>query len=338
MSLTGEDLAYANKYNRWAESNIWRSSLPSEFLEVYCNNSSPGEDEFSLGTYRFQYDCGDGIDVDGCLGNETFGKISDYYNVDEFSTLTAKDKSTIVGFTVKFEGGRRKNPYASLNLDAEYRGLFDQPRRKGGKKVPVEDRTKRHRASKFNPSGGFHIGLSYGAWQAAQEPGSLGILLRYMQKADASLFREVFGEHSDELVRVTNSKGRRKGRTSPRTRPVGGANLWQAPWTDRFKKAAEYEVFRDAQRKWVADKYLDKVLPMADDYNLDSKGAIAVLFDIAIQFGVGGMKKRVRKALKPGIPFSESSIMKVINVLPKQHRARRLHILEAAGQETRYVW
>lgn len=336
MSLTGDDLAYANRYNKWASTNIWRASLPAEFISTYCNGSVPGQDEFSIGVYHYQYERG--LDLDGCLGNETYGDISDKYNVDTYSTLTEDTKSDIVSYTVKFEGGSRKNPYASLNRDAEYRGLFDRPKRKGRVKIPVEERTQRHRASKYNPSGGFHIGLSYGAWQAAQEPGSLGTLLKYMQREDSSLFTEVFGPDSNELLRVTNSKGRRNGRRSPRTRPVGGADLWQDPWASRFKKAAEHETFRKAQRKWVADKYLDKILDTADDYSLDSKGALAVLFDIAIQFGVGGCKKRVRKALKPGQPFSEDSILKVINVLPKHHRARRLHILKAAGQETRYVW
>lgn len=330
-------LESAKRYNKWSAENVFHEGLPDEFIEKYTKNYSPEEEGFAEAVASYQRD--HRLKADGKLGNTTYGHICRTYAHSEYKNLTEEDKSEIVSYTVKFEGGGRKNPYAACNLNAEYEGLFDRPKRtRSGQKIPVAERTTRHRASKYNPSGGFHIGLSYGPWQAAQEPGSLGIVLNYMNEADDLLFRDVFGPHCDDMLESTNAKGRRRGKRSPRTLPVGGHDLWSDYWVSKFREAAQHEVFRDAQRRWVADKYLEPALKTAELYNLDSRGDLAVLFDIAIQFGVGGMRSRVKKALKPDQEYSPNNIRKVINKLPKHLRKRREHILTAAGQNIRYVW
>lgn len=358
--LTTAQLESAVEYNIWAAEEVFEDKgLPARFLEDYhapLGNAcwAPSSPEFAAATANFQAD--HDLVVDGKLGTKTLGTIGRAYPITLSEAdknpsrgggqpllLTPEVKSKLVQYTVAFEGGK-KNPYNGQNKDAEYEGYFDQPRTKNGKRLSPSERAKQpnhkpHRASKFHPSGGFHIGLSWGAWQFAQEPGSLGALLRFMRSKHPELFREVFGVHSDQLVTTTTATNRRTGKFSARTQKVGGAFLWHEPWLSRFTKAASCEEFRECQRLWVSRQFLDKVLPLAEEYNMDSAGAIAVLFDICVQFGLGGLKRYVSRAnLTPGDPFDPGTIRKVIAALPKSHHKRRLHILEAAGQDERYTW
>lgn len=342
----------AMAYNEWAAAEVFKSqSLPAAFVLRYFNKicPAPGSSAFAQGVMKFQAE--HSLIVDGKLGTKTLGTINQVFPPeahippeDGRVLLTEAKKAEIVGYTVSFEGGKGSNPYASLNRDAEYEGWFDQPKTKAGKKLNPAERAKEknsspHRASKYHPSGGFHVGLSYGAWQAAQEPGSLGQLLTAMQKKDPVLFQNVFGAGWQDLLRTTNATNRRTGVFSARTQKVGGAYLWQAPWTTRFQEAATHETFREAQRDWVAAQYLTPALEIAQDYNMDSQGDLAVLFDIAIQFGLGGLRKYVGAAkLVSGSKYSETKVTALINALPSGHRPRRQHILAAAGQTVRYVW
>lgn len=340
-------------YNQWAHGNVF-DSLPHDFIDKYHDGACHPPDTVlfaeAVGSFQQEHD---ELANDFKLGPRTYAMIEKLYGestpdsediAQAFLDKDARDR--IVQYTVAFEAGHGPNPYAAMNLDKEYEGYFDRPRRKGGRRLDPAERAKQpnhqpHRASKYHPSGGFHIGLSYGAWQAAQEPGSLGSLLEYMKDADSQTFNEVFGgmRVASSLITTTTSRGRRTGKFSVRTRKVDGAFLWEEPWIRRFKKAADYEVFRRAQRAWVADQYLDRILPMADEYNMDSEGAIAVLFDIAVQFGVAGLRKRVRlSGVQSGQAFDPDSILRVIRKLPKSHQDRRMSILEDAGQDVRYTW
>jgi hypothetical protein len=255
------------------------------------------------------------------------------------SLLTSAERTLIVGFTKQFEGGR-EDPYAGMNLDGEFKGLFDHPRTGAGKKrLPPDQRALQsnhdpHRASKFHPGGGFHIGLSFGAWQAAQEPGSLGQLLKYMWADDPDLFTQIFFT-SHELLATTNAKGKRQGRRSPRTQPVGGADLWREPWVGRFKRAAKETIFRHSQRRWVADAYLDPAIKIVAPRGMQTRADLAVAFDIAIQFGVGGLRKRAKKI--PAGEWSEGKLDALIATLPKRRRQRRERIAEAAGHSVHFL-
>lgn len=355
--LTHTQLNAAVDYNRWAEQEVFlHGDLPSPFLDMVKEHRVLGlpwratmavspDEAFALATATFQVL--HGLLVDGKFGTRTLAAVLLAYPSPRPSFvpvfLSLEEKSELVEYTVKFEGGKGDNPYASLNLDAEYDGFFDVPRTKGGRRLdpaarPHEPDFKPHPASKYHPSGGYHVGLSFGAWQAAQEPGSLGSLLTLMHEIAPGLFEQTFGKHWQELLTATTSTNRRTGQFSPRTRPVDGSYLWCEPWVSRFRSAGAQVPFQWAQRQWVASQYLDKALPVAEQYNLDSAGCLAVLFDIAIQFGVGGMKGYVAKAgLVSGAPFDPESIRKVIRALPKARQARRTAILEAAGSK-RYVW
>lgn len=255
--------------------------------------------------------------------------------------VSPEDRIILVNYTVAFEGGK-KNPFGAMNLDKEYEGYFDQPRTvtRKGKRVSLTplERSKQpnhkpHRASKYG-NDPFHIGLSYGAWQAAQEPGSLGKLLRYMQKENPDLFHKVF-QYPDEILAVTNAKGGRVGSRSPRTQPVHGADLWEEPWVDRFETAGVHTDFQRAQGLWVADNYLDPALRVCEDVGLETAADLAVAFDIAIQFGVGGLKSRASKV--PKGKWSLKKLEGLIKALPASHRPRREKIAALAGHEKHFV-
>jgi len=365
--LTDQQLIAAVSYNAWAYEEVFKESgLPFAFTKKYHGAFSPSSPSayapshpnFAEATAHFQAEYK--LVVDGKLGTRTLTKIHEVFPEGPLGQdsgylyagqghkqilLTETERSRIVQFTVKFEGGRAKNPYASMNEDAEWLGAFDQPKRDSNNKlIPVGKRQNYpnfspHRASRFHPSGGFHVGLSWGAWQAAQEPGSLGDLLLRMRSVAPEVFCDVFGPAWIALLDTTTATNRRTGRFSPRTQKVEGAYLWQEPWLGRFRAAGSLEVFQSAQRVWVAQQYLDKSLPIAGEYNLDSCGALAVLFDIAVQFGIGGMKRYVGAAkLTEGAPFDPEGIKRVIQRLPKSHHKRRNAILEGAGQDVRYTW
>jgi hypothetical protein len=335
--LTRLQTESAMRYNtrRLSEIGAPPDGLFKDFWDLGPVRPGVGTADYAAIIERFQHHRG--IEADGKHGPGTQREMDRVYqevetpSVEGLETLDDAARDRIVNHTVAFEGGH-KNSYAACNRDAEYEGWFDAPR---GKSKPAERTGKRHRASRYHSSGGFHIGLSYGAWQAAQEPGSLGTLLAQMRKADPIAFDEIF-IHTEELLRVTNARGRRVGKRSKRTQPVAGADLWSKVWVKRFKAAGKVPAFQTAQRLWASSQYLVPALATCREYGLRSEGDLAVVFDIAIQFGVGSMKKRVARALDAGGAWSSDRIAAVIKTLPHSHRRRRQKILAAAGHGTQY--
>jgi hypothetical protein len=149
----------------------------------------------------------------------------------------------------------------------------------------------------------WHVGLSYGFIQFTQDSGLLGRVLRRMQARKPDVFREVFGPHADELVRVTNlpgpSSSQVPGGRSARVQPIGGADLWEEPWVSRFRRAGEVVEFQAAQIEEAAASFLDPCLRVCRWLGLDSERAIAMVVDRAIQMGVGGGRRFVVEAVSP---------------------------------------
>ncbi len=282
-----------------------------------------------------------GLGVDGKLGSTSMRRLAQGFPRVE-RTLDAAQRKIVMEYTISFEGGRR-NPYAAQNRDGEFRGLFDRPKRDArGRRIPPARRVQRHWASRYHPNGGTHIGLSFGAWQGTQRGGTLGHMLRRMANKDRALFDRVFGgtRVATQLLRVANAGPANQGDgRNGRTQPVGGADLWEAPWTARFTASATHEAFREAQREVADEIYLTPALETALRYGFTDQAALAVLFDIAIQFGVGGMRARVRRGLGDAgrAAARPADIEAVIGALPASHRARRLGILGRAESWVHYL-
>jgi hypothetical protein len=194
--------------------------------------------------------------------------------------LEIADMRDIVRLVAPYESGAQT--YAAINADGEYEGVFGH------------DHPAYHR---------WHVGLSYGLVQFTQDSGSLGRLLTVMRDRDAAQFRTVFGASADELVRVTNLAGppssEVSGGRSVRVQPVAGADIWMPPWRARFQQAAQHVPFQAAQNQLAAELYLQPMLPFAHWLGLDTQRGLAILFDRAVQMGVGGARRWLIEAVGP---------------------------------------
>ena len=144
----------------------------------------------------------------------------------------------------------------------------------------IIDRVSRHEggfdALNLNSDG---AGLSFGMLQWAQEPGSLGVLLQAMYRADPARFQATFGPAHRELVKVTLQGS---------LAPVGGALLWKQPWVDRFTQAGRDPVFQAVQRRLAVDgPYFKAALECSRILGIRTERSLALFMDAAVQQGAG---------------------------------------------------
>lgn len=181
--------------------------------------------------------------------------------------LTAADKRDIIEAFV----GTDKDLYSLTGRDDEFAG-------RAGADHPAYQR--------------YHLGLSFGIVRFSQDSGELGQLLTLMHQRGPDRFVAVFGDATDELLRVTNLPGPRSrdmpdGR-SVRVQPVAGADLWDEPWLSRFNEAGSDRVLQGAQIELASALYLDPVLRFASDLGLASQRGLAMIFDRTAHRGVTG--------------------------------------------------
>jgi hypothetical protein len=188
------------------------------------------------------------------------------------SSVAPPDFSKVAQFVSKFEG-----KYWSMNRDGEFRGLFDR-------------NEKKHWAS-----GKYHIGLSFGYIQFTQDGGALGVLLALMQKTNPDKFSKIFGAHANELVRMTNlPKGDTSSGRSRRVQPLGGHDLWESPWTERFSVAGRDEEFQGCQRDVAISNYMVPALATCKHFGMKSERALTFAFDRSVHFGTSGTRNSFR--------------------------------------------
>jgi hypothetical protein len=193
-----------------------------------------------------------------------------------------KARKKIVETIARFESGSGASRYKAINADQEFAAW-----------------TWHEAYQKY------HIGLSYGIVQFTQDGGSLGKLLKMMRGRDKATFDKTFGGASlaDDLISVTNaggafSKDTKSGR-SARVQPVGGTDLWLSPWKERFQAAGDVAAFQAAQNELANDEYLEPILVFCEWLGLDTDRAVAMVYDRAVQMGVGGAKSFVIGAVGP---------------------------------------
>lgn len=228
--------------------------------------------------------------------------------VQEVRALDGSARDALMGAVSSFEGS-----YWSLNLDGEFEGLFDHPKRNElGVPIPVAERAAQpnfrpNPFSKYGRNPG-HVGLSFGFMQFTQDSGGLGKLLVAMRIADADAFQSLFGSDADELIRVTNLPGRdyvltsertpppRRARRRPRVAPVAGKDLWESPWRERFEQAGRHVPFQRVQRDMANAQYLQPMLErVARPYAIRSQKGLCVLLDRSVQLGPAGCARLVRQ-------------------------------------------
>ena len=345
VDLSRKELTDAVQFNR-ETLTAFQARLVQNFLGVAVDGV-PGK---GTSTAVAQWQAQAGITpVDGKVDRHTLEKMKADPEwsepAPEVRELDYEGMQLIMEFTKLFEGGRGSDAkvYGGINPNMEYEGRWDQPRVDAdGNKIPYAERQnypnfRPHWASKYSKDGGRMIGLSWGAWQGTQDGGTLGKFLALMWAKDEDLFYEVFRgrELALEMLKMTlKPREPVEGARSPRVHPVGGEDLWEGAWFDAFKEAARHEVFRQAQRDVVASSYLVPALEFALPAGFRDQGSLSILFDIAVQFGAGGMRKYAGRGLSDMATSGEcgpEDIERVIDALPGRHPRRRRNILRVSN-------
>lgn len=214
---------------------------------------------------------------------DDYGEPPTYQALDTYTLntrqLTIDDRKDIIEQIAKFESG---NDYGKINADGEFDGRFG------------------HNHSAYQT---YHIGLSYGIVQFTQDGGNLGRVLVMMRDRDRDTFNRIFGEHADELIRVTTAQGPPSRRTSTgrsaRVQAVGGADLWVEPWLTRFREAGRHRPFQSAQNEAASTFYIEPILKFAAWLGLNSDRALTIVADRSVQLGPGGARSWIIETVGP---------------------------------------
>lgn len=301
-----------------------------------------------------------GLDPDGIVGKRTLAAIEIFLSGNDREDREDADRvlgldtdldlngvpdviDRIMLIPIIFESGRNLDAaWIACNRNGEWKGLFDKP-----KGLPPDQQDKKHWASRHNANGGTSIGLSYGFIQFTQDSGNLGQVLRTFHGiAGDSEMARTFGPNWKELLATTSASGSSRIKSqidgsarSKRVQPVAvgdpGANgsdrpvdLWEEPWLARFRAAGRLPAMQAAQRAeaftgfWSpARAEVDRVLGRPAKLS-----TVAVAYDVAVQFGVGGMKGRC-----PDVASSdEELVLGLISNLPADKRPRRKYVWDKA--------
>lgn len=174
------------------------------------------------------------------------------------------------------------NRYEALNLDGAFRG-------RAGTDHPYYQRA--------------HEGLRFGPHQVSQDSGELGELLGLMQAADPVQFEQVFGTSAAQLVQTTTAQGPSSldvpGGRSARVQPIDGKDLWEDPWTGRFRQAAAHPPFQAAMRAQIIARRLEPILPIAEAVGLGDQQGQAMVLAMTIHLGVEATQTALRVAVNP---------------------------------------
>ncbi|MEE3360548.1 MAG: hypothetical protein VX248_11415 [Pseudomonadota bacterium] len=142
-------------------------------------------------------------------------------------------------------------------------------------------------------------GLCFGIGRFCQIDGSLGVYLKACKDEDAAAYaaRFTLKDHdlSEQLLQVCTSDSE-----SGRMAPVGGQELWSRDWIAVFKEAAKHPAFQDMQFRAAAETRLIPLVDVADQMNMTSERALAMIVDRAVQTGVSATEALIRSNLSAG--------------------------------------
>lgn len=136
----------------------------------------------------------------------------------------------------------------------------------------------------WNPNDAGH-GVSFGLIQFNQNVGSLPSLFKGMHEANPEKYNRIFGPHAQSLLNEGH---------------VRSANLNDPDIKNRMLEAGRDPEFQQVQRNLARSGYYEPAAQMASEYGLKSERAHAMLFDSAVQNGVGGTRGYLRQAAAGG--------------------------------------
>jgi peptidoglycan hydrolase-like protein with peptidoglycan-binding domain len=182
-------------------------------------------------------------------------------------------------------------------------------------------------------------GLSFGLIQWAQKPGRLTEVLQAFANASAGDFAEIFGgsEVSAKMMAHTQlPNGGIDGVTGIST--DAEFDLVKEPWVSRFRKAALFKLFQQAQVQ-TALKDFSASQNRIGQYapQLKSERAMGFMLDLANQFGDGGARKIYQAVSRDGMAIgdllaamADESVARMQDPMKAGTQARRQHFLTTA--------
>ncbi|MCB9638585.1 MAG: chitosanase [Myxococcales bacterium] len=144
----------------------------------------------------------------------------------------------------------------------------------------------------WNPNDNGH-GVSFGLIQFNQKSGSLPTLMNRMSQANPERFNQIFGPYADNM-------------RNPEW--VRNANLNDPDIKARMLQAGREPEFQKVQRDLAREGYFEPTNRLAEQYGITSERGRAMLFDTAVQYGLGsasrnngltGMLQRARQQVGP---------------------------------------
>ena len=225
--------------------------------------------------------------------------------------LLLEDKRKIVDVIAGFES--LGSTYAAVNRDYEFEGYFDEPDDWYKDKTKAKPDAIGVTASKYSEHPR-HVGLSFGLIQFTQES-SLGELVKKMNEKDPVKFKEVFGEHWEDLLNTLQktgnstsveeemydntgtSLGKKHVGRAPGVQPVAGHEVWDDYWVEKFQASANHVPFQESQEDLAVSAYMDVFLQKAKGRTLSEK-SITFLYNISVNQGQSHASSLVRKVLE----------------------------------------
>lgn len=133
-------------------------------------------------------------------------------------------------------------------------------------------------------------GVSWGLIQFNQQKGSLGELIHRMMEADHEVFLDAFVRSPFDLVRKSPGVGVWEiDRAAVRAMDLSG-------FENEFRTLGEHPPFQAIQRDLAREEYFEPAAKLCAKHGLESERAHAMAFDVAVQYGPGGLAKMLEKA------------------------------------------
>ena len=126
-------------------------------------------------------------------------------------------------------------------------------------------------------------GISFGAIQFALAAGSLGELLRELDKRAPTLFGEVFNQNAAVLRTVLASSNEEQLAWARSIQHAVNHGL-DEPWQGMFKALGRRQECQDLQVEFAGHRF-DQAVALCQEYGLWSERAVALMFDIKVQNG-----------------------------------------------------
>jgi len=165
-------------------------------------------------------------------------------------------------------------------------------------------------------------GISFGKWQFNQRGGLHGLLVR-MHQSDTINFLECLGSATPLLLDLRSLKEMK---------------LNEPGWKFRFQQAAKHPVFQNCQLEESVESYAKPAAKLCKEHGLNSWLWLALVTDSCIQYGVGGCKSLLEKALtNPG----KDGVMDTFAELAddnQYNRRRKLLVHPELADRSAFTW